>query len=438
MEQTNTRRSMRFAFYLGVLVTLAAIMIGWWGTNAPNLNTYGDRLVAIGRLFGLLAAWSVIIQIVLMSRVPFIERNFDLQDNIQLHTYNGYALLATISGHVIFLTLGYALPMHITLWDQTIIFNTQYEDVLLATIGTVVFFVASFLSLNRLRAKMRYEVWYLLHTTVYLAIFLTFLHQIKTGGDFIHNFWFTAFWYALYIFAFVVWLRYRVLNPFILAYTHGFKVDSVTRTAVDTYSVRLTGQDIRNFEFEPGQYATWRFLSGSLWYEAHPFSISSPVGSDYLQFTVKASPALTNKVARVKPGTYVLVDGPRGSFTAERADKTSKVVLIAGGIGVAPYLSTIDDLLVRGKDVTLLYSARGNADVAFRSELVQLQSEGLKVSLFLNEKNQRITPEVLGSIAKEDTTIYICGPDSMSRALAATLHSQGFSSKNIVTERFAF
>jgi predicted ferric reductase len=414
------------------------IMLGWWSMNGAHLQTYGDRLVTIGRLLGLLAAWCVIIQIILMSRVPFIERNFDLQDNIQLHKYNGYALLATISGHVIFLTLGYALPMHVTLWNQTIMFNTQYSDVFLATVGTTIFFVASFLSLQALRAKMRYEIWYLLHLTVYLGIFFTFLHQIKTGGDFINNFWFTAYWYALYILAFVVWLRYRVINPLLLDFKHGFQVQSVVKTAANTYSVTLTGEHIRDFQFEPGQYATWRFLSGNLWYEAHPFSISSPRGADYLQFTVKASPTLTAKIANVRQGTYVIVDGPRGSFTAERAEKTSKVVLIAGGIGVAPYLSTIEDLLNNGKDVTLLYSARTDADVAFRNELRGLQKHGLKISLYLNEMNQKITPEVLGSISQDDTTIYICGPDGMSLSFVSTLQSLGFAQRNIITERFAF
>lgn len=438
MDQTTKRKLMRFGFYVGVLITLAGIMFGWWTMNGANLNSYADRLIAIGRLFGLLATWSVIIQIILMSRVPFIERNFDLQDNIQLHKYNGYALLATISGHVVFLTLGYALPMHISLWDQTITFNTQYEDVLLATIGTAIFFVASFLSINALRTKMRYEVWYLIHITVYAGILMTFLHQVNTGGDFIHNFWFTAFWYALYILAFVVWLRYRLLNPLWLAYKHRFQVQSISQTALNTYSVTLTGYDIGVFDFEPGQYATWRFLSRGLWYEAHPFSISSPRGSNYLQFTVKTSPELTEKIASAKPGTSVLVDGPRGSFTAERAERTPKVVLIAGGIGVAPYLSTMSELLEKGKEVSLLYSAKANADVAFREQLIQLQTRGLKIRLFINELNQQITPEVLDSIAQDDTTIYICGPDGMSKAFVKTLRNLGFSKKYIITERFAF
>lgn len=440
MNQTSApyRRAMRTAFYAGVTMTLAGIMIGWWAANGDHLNSYGDRLIAIGRLFGLLAAWSVLIQIILMSRVPFIERNFDLQDNIQLHKYNGYTLLATISGHVVFLVLGYALPTQVNLWDQFISFNTQYEDVFLATLGTVIFFAASFLSLQAIRQKMRYEIWYALHLTVYAAIFMTFLHQINTGTDFVHNYWFTAFWYGLYALAFVVWVRYRIANPLFLAFKHGFKVASVTQVAVNTYSVRLTGRNLEHFEFEPGQYATWRFLSAGLWYEGHPFSISSPQGSNYLQFTVKASPELMAKITAVRPGTFVLVDGPRGSFTAERADDTSKVVLIAGGIGVAPYLSTIGALLQKGKQVSLLYSARGAVDVAFRSELARLQTAGLKISLFLNENNQQITPEILNAIDINDTTVYICGPDGMSRAFVETLRAGGIEKNRIITERFAF
>lgn len=429
---------MRYSFYFGVLITLAIILIGWWGANSSHLVTYGDRLVAIGRLFGLLAAWSVIIQIILMSRIPFIERNFDLQENIQLHKYNGYALLGTISGHIIFLTLGYALPTHIGLLNQIINFNTQYEDVLLASIGTAIFFVASFLSLYAVRSKMRYELWYFIHITVYLGIFFTFLHQINTGGDFIHNFWFTAYWYGIYILAFVLWLRYRILNIIFLAYKHGFRVNSVFLTAANTYSITLTGRNIRHFKFQPGQYAVWRFLSNNLWYEAHPFSISSPQGSEYLQFTVKASPSLTDRIANVRKGTYVMVDGPRGSFTAERAAKTSKVVLIAGGIGVAPYISTIEELLLEGKDVTLMYSARRNEDLAFRNELTALSARGLKIQVYITDNGQQITSDSLKSVTQDDTTVYICGPDGMSRAFMKILKELGFDDKNIITERFAF
>jgi predicted ferric reductase len=432
------RAYMRAAFYLGVVVTLGVIMTGWWSMNGGHLNNYADRLVVIGRLFGLLAAWSVILQIILMSRVPFIERNFDLHDNIQLHTYNGYAMLATISGHVIFLVLGYALPTQFGLWDQFVIFNTQYSDVFLATIGTIIFFGASALSLQVVRKKMQYEVWMLTHVTVYLAIAMTFLHQINTGGDFIHNAWFTAFWYALYILAFVLWLRYRVLQPLVLLLKFDFKVSKIEMTARSTYSVTLTGKHVENFQFVSGQYATWRFLSKNLWYEAHPFSISSVVGSNTLRFTVKATPSLTERIAQVPIGTRVIIDGPRGSFTAERAEKSENVLLIAGGIGVTPYLSTIDALINEGKRVTLLYSARTSVDVAFGKELMALEARGVVIRVYLTENSELITPDVIKSAIKDDSIVYICGPDAMSQSFSATLRGMGLNKKNIITERFAF
>lgn len=432
------RAYMRAAFYVGVVVTLGIIMTGWWSMNGGHLNNYADRLVVIGRLFGLLAAWSVILQIILMSRIPFIERNFDLHDNIQLHTYNGYAMLATISGHVIFLVLGYALPTQFGLWDQFVIFNTQYSDVFLATIGTIIFFGASALSLQAVRKKMRYEVWLLTHVTVYLAIAMTFLHQINTGGDFIHNAWLTAFWYALYILAFVLWLRYRVLQPLVLLLKFDFKVSNIEMAARSTYSVTLTGKHVENFQFVSGQYATWRFLSKNLWYEAHPFSISSVVGSNTLRFTVKATPSLTERIAQVPIGTRVIIDGPRGSFTAERAEKSENVLLIAGGIGVTPYLSTIDALVNEGKKVTLLYSARTNADVAFKQELIALEARGVVIRVYLTENSELITPDVIKSAIKDDSIVYICGPDAMSQSFSATLRGMGLNKKNIITERFAF
>lgn len=438
MNHSRQRMYMRTAFYVGVFVTLGIIMAEWWTANGGHLNTYGDRLIAIGRLFGLLAAWSVIIQILLMSRVPFIERNFDLQDNIQLHKFNGYTMLATISGHIIFLVLGYALPTHVGLWDQFVIFNTQYNDVFFATLGTIIFFAASGFSVHAIRTHMKYEVWLLTHVTVYLAILMTFLHQISTGGDFIHNYWFTAFWYSLYGLAFVLWLRYRVLQPLVLAMTFDFKVNSVEMVAQNTYSVSLTGKNVENFAFAPGQYATWRFLSTKLWYEAHPYSISSAVGSKTLRFTVKGSSSLAERITQVPIGTRVIVDGPRGSFTAERAEASENIVLIAGGIGVAPYLSTINALITDDKKVTLLYSARTNADVAFRNELVALQTRGVLIRVFLSEKNQTITPEVLNDVVQSDSVVYICGPDTMSRSFTTILQEMGIKKKNIITERFSF
>lgn len=434
----DERRTLRKRFYVAVAVSLGILFVGWWAGSMVHLASFSDRMLALGRLFGLLASWNVVLEIMLMSRIPFIEYMFDLQDINDLHRLNGYALLVTMSAHLAFLLVAYADPLHVTLWAQFLAFlGPQYEDVLWATLGTVIFIVAGGLSVKAIRVKLRYEWWYLTHLTIYFGIALTFLHQIKLGGDFIASFWFAAYWYALYILTFVLWLWYRFLRPFWVFSIHRFTVQSVEKTARDIYSVTITGRQMRDFHYKAGQYATWRFLTPRLWYEGHPFSFSSSPGSDTVRITLKASADFVERIKELKPGDPVLIDGPRGNFTADRIE-TPRAVLVAGGIGITPFLSTIRHLLNQGKSVSLLYAVRTVKDIAFRDELERLEAMGLHINCFIDERNQRITNEVVQAIAAPDATVYICGPDGMSRALVKQFKKHGIPNERIITERFAY
>lgn len=434
----DERRTLRRRFYVAIAVTLGILFIGWWMGSMSHLTSFNSRMVALERLFGLLAGWNVVLEIILMSRIPFIEYAFDLQDINDLHRLNGYALLVTISAHLAFLLVAYADALHISLWMQFLAFlGTAYEDVLWAFIGTLIFIVAGVLSVRAIRSRVRYEWWYLIHLTIYFGIALTFLHQIKLGGDFIASFWFAAYWYALYILSFVLWLWYRFARPFWLMWVYRFAVQSVEKTARDIYSITITGRTIRNFEYRAGQYATWRFLTPSLWYEAHPFSFSSTPGSDTLRMTIKASPDLIRRIVALKPGSPVMIDGPRGNFTADRTE-TPQAVLVAGGIGITPFLSNIRHLLNQGKKVSLLYAVRSVEDIVFRDELQRLEAMGLRINCFIDDHNQRITEDIVKKVASPNATVYICGPDGMSRALVKQFKRHGVPERQIITERFAY
>ena len=97
----------------------------------------------------------------------------------------------------------------------------------------------------------------------------------------------------------------------------------------------------------------------------------------------------------------------------------------------------IDTLLQQGKRVTLLYAARSSADIAFINKLKQFETAGLNIRLFIDERGQRINEDIL-AIADKNDVVYICGPDSMSKAFSRILQKQGLYHKNIVIERFAF
>lgn len=432
------RQRRRFVYYALVALTLAVTMTGWALNSLEALETPGARMQAIGRLFGLLAAHCVLLELLLMSRAPFVDRNFDLQDVIDLHRLLGYSLIFSITVHALAIVAGYAEPLAMGWWEQFIDLIFNYDFLREAAIGTIIFFVATAVSVYVVRSRMRYEVWYAIHLTLYIAIVLTFLHQIPAGNDFLDSAWFTTYWYALFAAVSLAWLWYRLLRPVAVALWYNLRVFAVEQTAANTYSVFISGRQLERFNFEPGQYISWRILAPGLWTQAHPFSISSPLRNQLLRFTVKANGDYTAKLAQLKPGSLVLVDGPRGSFRADRAAGTRNVVMIAGGIGVAPFLPMANMFLTQGKRITLLYSVRTIGDVAFFHELKSLERLGVTIGLYANDKGQTITKDALKLVVNSDTTVYICGPDGMSRAFMKQLLEIGIEKERIITERFAF
>lgn len=425
-------------FYGGLLVSLSLLLLGWWLNSGHVLLIPGGRLMVIGRLFGLMAAFSILFEVLLMSRWPLIDKYFDLQEIIDLHRLTGFGVLIGIAGHIGFLLAGYAGSAGIGWWQQFVSFNTHFEDVLNATFGTALFAVVIGLSAKVIRSKLPHEVWYFLHLTLYGAILLTFGHQLKNGADFTAQPWFAAYWYALYGGVFVVLVWFRFLRPIISYWRHQFTIESIKPEAAGIYSVIITGRDIAEYRYEPGQYARWHILTPGLWYQAHPFSFSGPAGQTKIRFTVKApSGDFSQQMPQLKPGTKVVIDGPRGAFVAGRADAAKRVILIAGGIGVAPYMSIVQALIDKGKDVVILYAVRTAAEVAFRDELSYLRQIGVTVQLYLSDQGKRIDLTVLEPLIDKNTVVFLCGPDGMSQALDKGLRQAGLPSGQIVSERFA-
>lgn len=96
-----------------------------------------------------------------------------------------------------------------------------------------------------------------------------------------------------------------------------------------------------------------------------PYSLSAAPAGNTLRITVKDLGGHSGALGRLRLGTRVYAEGPYGALTAARR-RQRKVLLIAGGIGITPLRALFEEL---PGDVTLLYRARQDADVAFRQEL---------------------------------------------------------------------
>ena len=415
---------------------------GWFIKSGHGLNTSSDRIIAISRIAGIIATAGVLLEFLVMSRAPFIEDNFSLEEINEFHRYAGYTIVYSLIVHIVFVTVGYGALDHFSLWKQFWSFPSQFSGLLSALVGSAALLVAAAFSIKLLRKKLPYELWYFIHVIVYGSIVLTFSHQVDSGGDVSTLPWMRAYWYFLFGLLFVIVAYYRFIRHITLSLYHGFKVEKIVPEANGIYSVYISGRNIQKYNYRAGQYAHWRMLNPKLFLQNHPFSFSSVPGSDHLRFTFKTSGDFTNKLASVPVGTRLLVDGPRGSFVTEHSFDR-KVLMIAGGIGVSPFIPLAKSLLEDKRDVTVLYSVVNREDVAFKEEFNQLLNTYPATFRLVNHvasETGYITEATLLKFVAEDRdeAVYVCGPPAMTNSIIKQLKNLDFYDDQIITEQFSF
>ena len=431
---TATRRVLVYA----VAGVFYALIISWWFRNsALPANTQPLILVAIGRLLGLTAAYGALMQLVLMSRLPIIERSLGFEELITVHRWNGYIIFYSLVAHPIFLAFGYLINGQPGFVRQYLTFITQFPDVLKAFIGSLLFTAVAIFSASIVRRRLRYEWWYAVHLSVYLAILLIFGHQLSNGGDFVGHPLFRYYWTALYITAFSIIGLYRFIVPVISWLEHRTTVDRIVREAEGIYSLYVSGRKLDRIDVEPGQFFNLRIFTRQLWYEAHPFSISRLPDEKSLRFTFKVSGDFTAKLVDVPKGAMVLLDGPRGNFTWQRL-KSTKALLVAGGIGITPLRALLDAIPV-GVDVVLLYSCRISSEVAFRDELKSFAGRpNVTIHIVISDQEGRLSQVLIEKYCPDyvQREAFICGPDGLVVSVGNILLEHGVQRHAIYSERF--
>jgi predicted ferric reductase len=429
-------------------VNLGIVLLFWWlASGAVPVKTLADRLNTIGRLTGLIGTYLILWQLLLLARLPWLERAFGMDRLMWLHRWNAYLAVGFIGAHAVTQTVGYQIDDGFSVLRQLWDFIDHYEGLLMAIVALVLMVGVTILSVTIVRSGMAYETWYFVHLYSYLAVALAFSHQLATGADFIQNAPFTAYWWMLYAVVFSSLAIWRVVLPLWRFARHGFRVERVEREATGAFSVYVGGRDLDRFHFEPGQFAIWRFLDARRWFEAHPFSLSATPNGEYLRLTVKRTGDFGAKISSLRKGTPVLVEGPFGRFT-RRSCLRSKALLIAGGIGVTPIRALAEDLAEDGVAVTLLYRSSRDTEVAFRAELNDLaQTHGVRVEYLISDRHLRgrpggqwLEPAHLRTLVPDiaEREVYVCGPVGMTEKLRWALGVLEVPAAQIHTEAFRF
>ncbi len=445
---------MKRAACLIVAGTQVLIVVGawfWFHTHHPlgNLLT-GDaegQALAWGRLAGLLAALGVLVQMMLVGRGKWAEQAFGLDRLTRLHHLLGFSLVLVLLLHPVLVTFGHALQADASCWEQTLDFWKNWRGLALASVGLAMMLAALATSVLVRVKRMRYEVWYATHLTLYVAFALTFLHQIVTGSDFTDHPAFKAHWFLLYAAVLTHLVVCRFARPCLLFFRHRFSVDRLVPEAADVTSVHVVGKKLSAFCAEAGQFVIVRFWASGFRCEAHPFSLSCLPDGTRLRLSIKQVGDFTRRIPELKPGTPVVIDGPYGVLTS-RKSASDKVLLIAGGIGITPIRALAEEMVNAGRDVVLLYGNRTRSGTVFAGELDALVARsGGRLSLvhvlsgdpeWTGEKGYvdrdrlvRLVP----SLAERD--VFLCGPPAMMRGVLRALASLGVPQCRIHHELFA-
>jgi predicted ferric reductase len=434
---------------VGWLIGLNAVLIGaMWVRHGglDQLDSLGGILTAIGQLTGLYAAYGALLQLILMSRSPFLDQLFGMDRLAWAHRWLGFATVWLIVAHGTFTTIGYALGDGVHVVDELVKLLTTYAWVLPGAIGGVLFIAVGISSMAAARRSMSYEVWFLLHLLSYAAIALAFLHQLLVGADFMHDGLARLYWIGLYAITAALLIVFRLGQPIGLNLRHRFVVGRVVHEGPGLTSIYVTGRDLDRLPVRSGQYFNWRFLHGRQWWHAHPYSLSSAPNGRWLRITVKALGDGSRRLQTLPIGTRVLVEGPYGAMTGARRSRR-KVALIAGGIGIAPLRALLEALPANGGDLALVYRARAEKHVIFRDELQLLADQrGATVHYLVGRRGsaemphdplagpalQRLIPDLAGR------DVYVCGPVDMIDRVQAALETIGVPATHVHAERFSY
>lgn len=426
----------------------ALLIVAMWVRHGGlvELGTAGGALAAAGQVTALLGTYAALLEIVLMSRAPFLDQVFGMDRLAWAHKWLGFATVWLIAGHVTFTVGGFALGDGAGFLDEAVTLVTTYPFVLLALAAFVLFVVVALSSVRAARRRMRYETWFTTHLYVYLAVALAFAHQVVVGSDFANDPVARAYWIGLYVVALGLLVAFRVAAPVVASARHRLVVANVVPEAHGVVSIYFTGRDLDRLPVRAGQYFDFRFLTTEGWYRAHPFSLSAAPNGRYLRITVKDLGDWTHRLQTIPVGTRVFIEGPYGVLTGARRTRR-KVLLVGGGVGIAPLRSMLEAFPADPGDIAVVYRARRVEEIVFASELDHLaRGRGASIHYLIGRRGEPgvpaepLGPATLAAIVPDaaDRDAYLCGPASLMQEARASLRSLGVPDDRIHLENFAY
>ncbi|MCL5073010.1 MAG: FAD/NAD(P)-binding protein [Actinobacteria bacterium] len=222
-------------------------------------------------------------------------------------------------------------------------------------------------------------------------------------------------------------------------------VNKIIKETSNIISLQITIDDkekMEKFKFQPGQVGQLSVFG----YGESTFVInSSPSCSDFLQFTVMKTGVTTAAIHNLSEDEKVGLRAPLGNWFPYKDMEGKNILLVGGGIGLAPLRPLLLYMLEnrnKYKKLTLLYGTKTPEDICFKYDIEDWEkSDGIEVFLTIDtacygwEKEVGLCPDVLEKLApSSDNTVAItCGPPIMIKYVLRVLEKLGFEDGSVYT-----
>lgn len=206
-----------------------------------------------------------------------------------------------------------------------------------------------------------------------------------------------------------------------------------------TYALRINSKEIqKTYRYKPGQF-NMLYIPGV---GEAPISISSGPSDKELTHTIRVAGDVTTSISKLKAGDTLFIRGPFGSSWPIEEIEDSSLMVIAGGLGIAPLRSVLRELTKRRskKRGFILYGAKTPKDIIFRDEFPRYRD---CFDVFLTVDKADPEEYWRGYIGKVtdlfdklnfdplNTVVFICGPEIMMQSCIKELIIKGVAGEKI-------
>lgn len=232
-------------------------------------------------------------------------------------------------------------------------------------------------------------------------------------------------------------LSSSMADPFVPAI---YRVRRNMRELADVTTLELEPLSGTRPDFQPGQFnMLYAFGVGEA---AISISADKSEGDGFLH-TIRDVGAVSGAIARLDAGATLGLRGPFGKGWPVEEAKGCDVVIVAGGLGLAPLRPAIHAILAgreRYGQVTILVGSRTPQDILFRHDLEQWRQRlDVEIEVTVDHAgtdwhgNVGVVPSLISRAAfdPDDTRAFVCGPEVMMRFTADAFHEAGLEAESI-------